>query len=357
MLEPGYRRHVIGSMPIVDLTRCRRNSRQPLPEFEAVGLASPTSAAEALMPALGTGGVSILDVRGCVLRREAPPLARYLLAARLGDAPLEIGVIGKGRRRRSSPGDLDRAFELMRVLWQDCFREDRMLTIAEPLAMARDPATLLQAEIEGETLERWLDDPLPAVAAARQAARWLVKLHSVTFGALPQMAAVDEAAKLHACAERIRAFCPQHSAWVDGVTQRVIGVLTVLEAEPAVLTHGDFQAGNIIVAGDRLAVIDFDHAALAPPARDLGYFTAQALTRMYVRTASTTTGCPWAAALCEEYESHRPGGTRGVAAYVARTILEVLVYRLGKSPRTAIALVPVWLDWCGRTVAIAEREL
>ncbi len=134
-------------------------------------------------------------------------------------------------------------------------------------------------------------------------------------------------------------------------------MLRALDDEAPVLTHGDFQAGNIIADGSRLAGIDCDQAALAPPARDLGYFAGQALTRMFVRTNSLTAGWPWAAALREEYLCHSPGRDRGFSAYAVRTILEVLYYRLGKSRLTALPLVPYWLQWCEGMVAVAEREL
>jgi len=38
-------------------------------------------------------------------------------------------------------------------------------------------------------------------------------------------------------------------------------------------------------------------------------------------------------------------------------MLEVLYYRLGKSPIAALPLVPVWLEWCEEMGANAEREL
>jgi aminoglycoside phosphotransferase (APT) family kinase protein len=38
--------------------------------------------------------------------------------------------------------------------------------------------------------------------------------------------------------------------------------------------HGDFHADQIIVGGDRLAVIDFDSLCLAPPALDLATYAA-----------------------------------------------------------------------------------
>jgi hypothetical protein len=78
---------------------------------------------------------------------------------------------------------------------------------------------------------------------------------------------------------------------------------------------------------------------------------------MFVRTNSMTAGWPWAAALREEYLRHSPVRDRGFSAYMVRTILEVLYYRLGKSSRTALPLVPEWLRWCEATIEVAEREL
>ena len=326
-------------------------------EFEALGLASPAAVAEALAPALEARGLRLMDLHGVVLRREVPALARYLVSARLRDDLVELAVIGKGVKRRSAAGEPARVLGLMRALWRGGFGEDRALTIPEPLALVPEPPMLLQAEVPGPTLECWLDDPLPAIGAVRLAGRWLAKLHAFDVGDLPPLAVVDEAAKLRACAERIGATHRGSNERSHALAQRLTGLLAGLDDVRSVLTHGDFQAGNIIIAENAVAAIDFDHAALAAPARDLGYFAAQALTRMYVRTNSMTTGWPWAAALREEYLRHRPDGDRGFSAYVARTILEVLYYRLGKSPIAALPLVPVWLDWCEEMLANAEREL
>ena len=326
-------------------------------EFEAVGLASPASVAEALAPVLEARDLSLMELRGVVLRREVPPLARYLVSARLRDDLVELAVIGKGAKRSSAADEPARALELMRALWRGGFGEDRALTIPEPLALVPDPPTLLQAEAAGQTLECWLDDPLPAIGAVGLAGRWLAKLHAFDVSNLPPLRAVDEGAKLRACAERIGATYRGSSKRSHALAERLISLLAVLDAEGPVLTHGDFQAGNIIVAENVVAGIDFDHAALAPPARDIGYFAAQAVTRMYVRTNSMTTGWPWAAALREEYLRHRPDGDAGFRAYFARTLLEVLYYRLGKSPIAALPLVPAWLEWCEDMVASAEREL
>ncbi len=80
-------------------------SLEEILEFEALELASPTLAAEALAPALKARGLVQVDVRGSVLRREPPPLARYLVRAWCVDELAELVVIGKGRKRRSAPAE------------------------------------------------------------------------------------------------------------------------------------------------------------------------------------------------------------------------------------------------------------
>ena len=121
-------------------------------EFEALGLASPASAAEALAPVLDARGLTLMDVRGTVLRRDVPPLARYLVGARLGHDLVNLAVIGKGVKRRSAAGEPARVFELMCALWRGGFGEDRALTIPEPLGLVPDPPMLLQAEVAEEAV-------------------------------------------------------------------------------------------------------------------------------------------------------------------------------------------------------------
>jgi aminoglycoside phosphotransferase (APT) family kinase protein len=40
------------------------------------------------------------------------------------------------------------------------------------------------------------------------------------------------------------------------------------------MTHGDFSAYQVLVDGDRVALVDLDEAVLADPARDLASFAA-----------------------------------------------------------------------------------
>jgi aminoglycoside phosphotransferase (APT) family kinase protein len=55
---------------------------------------------------------------------------------------------------------------------------------------------------------------------------------------------------------------------------REIAARLAAQPQGATLIHGDFHAGQVLLAGETAAVLDFDEAALADPAADLGSFLA-----------------------------------------------------------------------------------
>ncbi|MET1064924.1 MAG: hypothetical protein ABWX85_08125, partial [Arthrobacter sp.] len=96
----------------------------------------------------------------------------------------------------------------------------------------------------------------------------------------------------------------------------------------------------------RVVVIDFDRAARAPAARDLGHFIGQTLTMGASRHGDLGAAAPWAEAFLTGYgdAGGDAGAVHSAPAYVARTFAEVLFYRLVVRPVGDSSFVPDWLD-------------
>jgi aminoglycoside phosphotransferase (APT) family kinase protein len=136
---------------------------------------------------------------------------------------------------------------------------------------------------------------------------------------------------------------------VQRLAAGLTGPLARCEAGPLVPTHGDFQPKNILVAGSRVTVIDFDRFALAHPARDLGHFVAQSTTMAAARTGSLSTTRAWNDAFLDEYRRHAPPEALvALNVFTARSLLEILYYRLVVRPVRDPGFVPAWVDECER---------
>ncbi len=129
------------------------------------------------------------------------------------------------------------------------------------------------------------------------------------------------------------------------LTSRTLDSLRRAPARP-VVTHGDFQPGNIHLDDDRVVVIDFDRAASALAARDLGHFIGQTLTMGASWHGCFEAAAGWVDAFLRGYTAADgdPSAVAGAPAYVARTFAEVLYYRLVVRPMPDWSFVPAWLD-------------
>src|SRR3990170_3177643 len=298
--------------------------------------------------ALTNQGVIVESCRVRMLRpsRFRPVLQYYLTCFdKEKNARIHRVVIGKGYYR----GDGAKAFDTLRQLWSDGFREDPFLTVPEPLAYLPELRLLLQGRAPGKSLHSYLDSPGEAARSVRVAARWLAKLHGASVGADSVLRPEYEEEKLLTYSNVLAQVCPQFAPRIGRLTERIVPPLMKLTPSQAVPTHGDFQPKNIYICRNRVTVIDFDRFALAHPARDVGHFIGQSMTMSYVRTGSFKEIEPWNAAFLDEYARLAPAGPpRELSLFVIRTFLEVLYYKLFVRPVKDPSFVPAWLDACER---------
>lgn len=291
-------------------------------------------------------GWQLTHLEGEVLRQSRfRPVFRYRVeyADPAHTQTLERIFIGKADYRHGGVG----TFAFMRRLREAGFGSDDDTCIPEPIAYLEDLAILVQTEAPGRCLYEWLADPANGdLGPAGHAGRWLGKLHQTRLrsrdGALP----VDfEKKKLSGYCTKLREVLPDHSSRVRDATRHALEQLRAVEKIRLVPTHGDYQPKNIYVDGSRLTVIDWDRGALAHPARDVGHFVGQCLTMAYAKLGSFEPGTRWNDAFVAGYSETGPAGWEaGLPPYVARTLLEVLYYKLVVKPVSDPSFVPLWLD-------------
>jgi hypothetical protein len=317
----------------------RRNNRSP-------AVRPPVPDQSALVAALGLSGWRLTRCEGEVLRQSRfRPVFRYQVqyAAESGTGKLERILIGKADYRHGGA----ETFAFMRRLREAGFGGDDDTLIPEPIAYLEDLALLVQSEAAGRCLYEWLADP---AADDREppygAGRWLGRLHGTRLasrqGALP---ADFEDQKLTVYCTELAEVIPEQQARLEECTREALARLRTVKGRRLVPTHGDYQPKNIYVDGPTLTVIDWDRGALAHPARDVGHFVGQCLTMAYAKRGAFEPGVRWNDEFLRGYAETAPEGWEpGLAPYVARTILEVLYYKLVVKPVSDPSFVPLWLD-------------
>lgn len=303
----------------------------------AVSLLEAPPPLEALRPRQ----VEVLD-RVVVHASRSRPVVRWTVRVDSALRPARrLPVIGKGYRK----GGGEAAWQLLARL-RAAGLDHPVLQVPAPFGYDPARSLLTQEEAPPTTLKRWLaDDPARTAPGVVRVGAWLARLHGVRGVDPPVLADGFERVKLAEYAGALAETLPWSGSRIADLTA---GTLDRLAGAGGgrVLTHGDFQPGNIHADDSRVVVIDFDRAACAPAARDLGHFVGQTLTMGAARHGHLAAAAPWVEAFLRGYRA--AGGDEaavaGTPAYVARTFAEVLYYRLVVRPVADRSFVPDWLD-------------
>ncbi|MGH9001283.1 MAG: phosphotransferase family protein [Acidimicrobiia bacterium] len=311
-----------------------------------------TSDSEGFVSALMTLGWQVRGCEGEVLRHSRfRPVFRYRVDGDDGTGRSAVSriLIGKADYRHGGAS----TFAFMQRLREAGLRSDGEWAIPEPIAYLDDLALLVQTEAPGRCLYEWLVTPRSPLDPARDAGRWLGHLHGTELatgdGALPSG---FESRKLGGYCTELGEVLPGQAERIESITGATLAALAPLEGEGLVPTHGDYQPKNIYVDGSKVTVIDWDRGALGLPARDVGHFVGQCLTMSYSKTGSFTWGRRWNDAFLGGYaETASATEPAGLGPYVARTLLEILYYKLVVKPVSDASFVPTWLDQIDEALA------
>jgi aminoglycoside phosphotransferase (APT) family kinase protein len=81
--------------------------------------------------------------------------------------------------------------------------------------------------------------------------------------------------KLQRRAALLRRAAPLLAEQVDALVAKIEPLVLDLGVASPTLIHGDFKPSQLLIDGNRVAIVDFDRACLGDPALDVGNFMAQ----------------------------------------------------------------------------------
>lgn len=147
-----------------------------------------------------------------------------------------------------------------------------------------------------------------------QVAQSLRSLHqSSPARELEPIAFEAETGHLREVAAFVGALCPAMRQRIDAVLREVLSRLSEIDPVRASI-HGDLHLGQVVVANQGVGLIDFDHASLGDPHRDLGQLCASLIV-------SRDDGEEFAAMMVDAY---RPSSESAVRVFTDVALLRLL---------------------------------
>lgn len=223
---------------------------------------------------------------------------------------------------------------------------------AGPLRLARllgssDHYSSLAFEwLPGSLLSDIISHPgVEKLAAGTNVGAALAELHAQDPGGLTHLSRGTEAAALISVAEGIIFLCPRLAKRVGDLARRVASRLMSEPFADAAI-HGDLYAEQILLADDRVGMLDLDEAVRGDPAADLGNFIAHLECDVLRGKISPAWVGPLTGALLDGYRActGRPVPSR-VRLYTAAGLLRLAHHPFRQREP----------DWPARTEAITDR--
>lgn len=215
-----------------------------------------------------------LDIRLSLLSLNGEKLARRLAEAGLTDVPAESPVLIRYRPRRRAVLRIGPHIVKAYRDARDFEEAQRGLRAVAALRTVRTPAYEATLSSDQGTVQACVEGCSPSLRprASEAAGSLLADLHTDTVLPLSQITTTDILAK-----SAVRATFAGHL--VPELQPELDSLIADLEAAapsglPAVTSHGNFHAGQLLASPDGLVMIDVDRLCLAAPAYDLASYAA-----------------------------------------------------------------------------------
>jgi hypothetical protein len=241
-------------------------------------------------------------------RRLEPAACRTQLGQNDGTGPATLCYDVKGAGRvfaklyRDDSGQ--HAYRVLTTLWGDGFGETSRYRVAQPLSFIPELNLMLVRGAPGRELASVTTDEGLA-AGAREAARWLLRLHRSPIRLGEPRYPWEVYHKLLHRLAKAAAMRPDQVETLLEQADRLEEAARKLKLQ-LVQAHGQFRHIHVFVAEDAVTVIDLDRCRPGDPARDVGEYIHRMRTKRYKASGGKSRAERATQAFLEEYGAELP---------------------------------------------------
>jgi Phosphotransferase enzyme family len=191
-----------------------------------------------------------------------------------------VTLIGKIRHARYGK----EGYRLLQSFWNAGFDSDTAdgIAVPPPVGIISKFQMWVQRKVLGVSATELVAGPGGA-GLARRVAEAAHKIHRAGVLAPQRHTIADEMRILHDALAMVRVAQPRLARRIDAVLAGCERLAGLAESPRAAGIHRDFYADQVIVASDRIYILDFDLYCLGDPALDAGNFIGH-LTEQSLRT-------------------------------------------------------------------------
>lgn len=187
-----------------------------------------------------------------------------------------ISVSGQERKIRVSTSrviDKKPFYEVLSFFYQNGFNAGDIL-VAEPLTYITDKNILIYEHVEGTVLMEKLNSEIGALQKwIKQAAMALKKIHSLP---KPDFETWDYKRFFYFNSTERGALKKYYPDIEEILNQTITKITELIEKnKQAVVCHGDYQPANLLLAGDKMYILDLDLVSLLDQEYDVTVFVNQ----------------------------------------------------------------------------------
>ncbi|MFQ5783921.1 MAG: phosphotransferase [Alphaproteobacteria bacterium] len=230
-------------------------------------------------------------------------------------------IYGKGRKG-------DKAEVLHRTLcrlWNSESRIRGEIVIPRPLGYQPEYGLFWQEALDGRTLVLDADD----ASMFGRAGAAIARLHRTPVACDRRIRVADVTALLRANVGLLGQVRPATRVTLSAVHDRLAQRAPHLDHETVATLHDDLHPENMLVDGERIALIDLDGVSLGPPAYELGCFVARVLHRALLEGKAPTAVHPIIQRFLKGYRAHAdwPMPAADIVWYTAAALVNERAFR------------------------------
>jgi aminoglycoside phosphotransferase (APT) family kinase protein len=153
------------------------------------------------------------------------------------------------------------------------WRSSGNLRLPRPLGCSSRRRVLVLEWLTGDLLREWMTTPQFSASSVAAVGAALAELHGRSSIGLRRRVPVESVRALAELAAWLGFLCPELAARAQTLARTLADAMDS-DGQAAVTTHGDFHAGQVLLDGDSVGLLDLDEAVCADRAADLGNFLA-----------------------------------------------------------------------------------